>query len=183
MWVNPPPPPLCPPGSGWSQEGTWRCGLPVRGECLNTGVWWGWAGASALLCGCCAPTSGLSFPMLVSSCLKQNVKQPFEIHFETWCLYEKSFFNQNVQLGCSVSAYERCRKVTCVFRMWTSDHMCNCVVSFPTSLFTVRVYVYAKTEPLGQHAGISELFLLINLMFLKPLAPVVWPRGDVWPDS
>ena len=36
---------------------------------------------------------------------------------------------------------------------------------FTTSLFIVWVCVYAYTEPLGQHAGISELLLFIYLIF------------------
>lgn len=36
---------------------------------------------------------------------------------------------------------------------------------FPTSLFTEWVCVYAYTEPLGQHAGISELFLIMDFMY------------------
>lgn len=43
--------------------------------------------------------------------------------------------------------------------------MSNCALFLPTSLFTERVCVYAYTEPLGQHAGISELFLFIYLIF------------------
>lgn len=55
----------------------------------------------------------------------------------------------------------------CAFR-------CDCVIScvivfyfFPTSLVTEWVCVYAYTEPLGQHAGISELFLIIYLILCR----------------
>lgn len=46
--------------------------------------------------------------------------------------------------------------------------MISCVIVlyfFPTSLFTEWVCVYAYTEPLGQHAGISELFLIMDFMY------------------
>lgn len=46
-----------------------------------------------------------------------------------------------------------CMSATCVIVLYF----------FPTSLFTEWVCVCAYTEPLGQHAGISELFLFIYL--------------------
>lgn len=48
------------------------------------------------------------------------------------------------------------------------SNVTSCVIVlyfFPTSLFTEWVCVYAYTEPLGQHAGISELFLIVDSMY------------------
>lgn len=53
--------------------------------------------------------------------------------------------------------------------------MISCVIVlyfFPTSLFTEWVCVYAYTEPLGQHAGISELFLIMNFMYIFSSADI-----------
>lgn len=49
-----------------------------------------------------------------------------------------------------------------------SDHMCVIVLYFfLTSLVIVWMCVYAYTEPLGQHAGISELLLFIYLIYIS----------------
>lgn len=58
---------------------------------------------------------------------------------------------------------------------------CVIVLYFlPTSLFTEWVCVYAYTEPLGQHAGISELFLFIYLIFSYTF-PSVINKGLLYP--
>lgn len=61
-----------------------------------------------------------------------------------------------------------CVEKIVILEMCMSDHMCVIVLYFfLTSLVIVWMCVYAYTEPLGQHAGISELLLFIYLIYIS----------------
>lgn len=57
------------------------------------------------------------------------------------------------------------------FKMCMSDHMCNCAC-FPSyiSFHCVILVCLCIPEPPGQHAGISESFILIYLILFPPLS-------------